>query len=182
MVRGRNVTDKELRRLRSHGLAFDEMSDEDLSHSNCEDIRDMDAKMAGSGLYSLGSLLSGNGDAAFMIDLMKAQIRQQWVIVRQNEQIIRLLKGLADNSDVADTKSPVGDTMLRIPAEVSEGAFVAIGDELVFRGTMLMKDGVIASKLTPSQRDTVIKAMSSGGSRIVVSDVSDSSMIISVIR
>lgn len=176
------MTDKEIKRLRSHGLAFDEMSDEDLYHSNCEDIRDMDAKMAGSGLYSLGSLLSGNGDAAFMIDLMKAQIRQQWVIVRQNEQIIRLLKGLADNSAEANDHDSSGNTMLRIPAEVSEGAFVAIGDELVFRGTMLMKDGVIASKLTPSQRDTVIKAMGSGGSKIVVSDVSDNSMTISVVR
>lgn len=83
------------RRLRKHGLDFAGMSDDELLRCNVEDIRDMDAKLAGSGLYSLGSLLTGNADTSFMIDLLKAQIRQQWVIARQNEQIIRLLKDLA---------------------------------------------------------------------------------------
>lgn len=82
-------------RLRKHGLDFMGMSDDELLKSNVEDIRDMDVKLAGSGLYSLGSLLSGNADTSFMIDLLKAQIRQQWVIARQNEQIIRLLREIA---------------------------------------------------------------------------------------
>lgn len=96
---GHAMTDEEMerarRRLRKHGLDFAGMSDDELLRCNVEDIRDMDAKLAGSGLYSLGSLLSGNADTSFMIDLLKAQIRQQWVIARQNEQIIRLLKDLA---------------------------------------------------------------------------------------
>ena len=142
------MTDKELKRLRKHGLAFDEMSEEDLLRSNYEDIQDMDVNLSGSGLYSLGSLLTGNGDTAFMIDLMKAQIRQQWVIVRQNEQIIRLLKEMSGGAS-EDSSKARGGAMLRIPTKVSEGAFVAMGDELVFRGTMLMKDGAIMQVGTP---------------------------------
>ena len=175
------MTDKELKRLRKHGLAFDEMSEEDLLRSNYEDIQDMDVNLSGSGLYSLGSLLTGNGDTAFMIDLMKAQIRQQWVIVRQNEQIIRLLKEMSGGAS-EDSSKARGGAMLRIPTKVSEGAFVAMGDELVFRGTMLMKDGAIVSKLTTAQRDTIIRAIGSGGSRIVVSDVNGEDMTIEIVR
>lgn len=82
------------RRLRKHGLDFDGMSDDELLASNAEDIRDMDAKLFGSGLYSLGNLLSGNADVSFLINLTKAQIRQQWVLARQNELIIRELRKL----------------------------------------------------------------------------------------
>ncbi|WP_072370932.1 hypothetical protein [Thermophilibacter mediterraneus] len=177
------LSESEKRSLRKHGLAFEDMSDVDLSRSNVRDIRDMDSKMAGSGLYSLGSLLSGNADTSFMIDLMKAQIRQQWVIVRQNEQIIRLLRDIAgDGAHSTSRSGGSDDIMTKMSAKASGGTFVSIGDDLTFRGTFLMKGGSVASKLTPEQRDTVIKAIEAGGSRIFVLNVDGDDLTIAVSR
>lgn len=92
------LSDSDRLRLRKHGLDFEHMSDIDLTKCNAADIRKMDLSSFGSGLYSIGQLLSGDADTAFIIDLLKAQMRQQWVLVRQNEQIIRLLREIAYNS------------------------------------------------------------------------------------
>ena len=63
-------------------------------------IKNVNTRMAGTGLYEFGSLLpGGNSDAAMQMTLLKAQIEQGWILVRQNEQIIRLLREIKENTE-----------------------------------------------------------------------------------
>lgn len=80
--------------LRALGLDLDECSDEDIVMHNASDIRAVSSKLAGAGLEEFGSFLQGNSDTARQLGLTRALIRQNWIIIRQNEQIIRELKRL----------------------------------------------------------------------------------------
>ena len=83
---------KEQKLLEKYGLDLDNYNDVDIRNRNNESIRDINAQLAGSGLYSFGNLLpGGNADASFIINLLKSQVQQNWILIRQNEQIIRLL-------------------------------------------------------------------------------------------
>lgn len=91
---------KEQKLLEKYGLDLNNYDDEDIRKRNNASIRDINTQLAGSGLYSFGNLLpGGNSDASFIIDLLKAQIQQNWILIRQNEQIIRLLSDV-DNDDI----------------------------------------------------------------------------------
>lgn len=83
---------KEQKLLEKYGLDLDHYDDDDIRERNSASIRDINANLAGSGLYSFGNLLpGGNADASFIINLLKSQVQQNWILIRQNEQIIRLL-------------------------------------------------------------------------------------------
>ena len=155
-------------RLRKHGLDLDHMSYRDIKSANANDIRDMDLSTAGSGMYSLGQLLMGNSDISMIIDLMKAQIRQQWIIVRQNEQIIRLLSDdeyeLDDTSGIPD--EPDTDEMelvRRIPFDAREGAEQFIGQEIKVSDTSVLIDNDIIGTINPRMRDILIESKGRNG-------------------
>ncbi len=82
--------------LDKKGLDIDNYTDEELRARNAQDIADVNSKLVGSGLYSFGSLLSGNSDTSFMLSVLKAQLSQNWIVVRQNEQIIRQNQQIID--------------------------------------------------------------------------------------
>ena len=183
MATSRPLSDSDKRKLRTHGLDFEHMSDVDLTRSNVADIRNMDLSTLGSGLYSFGQLLSGDADTAFIIDLLKAQMRQQWVLVRQNEQIIRLLRDIAvdgAHSSISANKSKM--VLAKFKSKVSEGAFVSVGDDLALEGVCLVKGSAVVSKLTPEHRDIVINAIEAGGSLISVLNVDGDTLTVGVSR
>lgn len=82
----------EYEQLEKVGLNVDQYPAEELRRRNAISIATANRRLIGSGLYSFGSLLQGKGDSAFILEATKAQIEQNWVIIRQNEQIIRLLE------------------------------------------------------------------------------------------
>ncbi len=91
---------KERELLRKYGLDFEHYDDDDLQSALFQGIKNVNASMAGTGLYEFGSLLpGGNSDAAMQMALLKAQLEQGWIIVRQNEQMIRLLREIKENTD-----------------------------------------------------------------------------------
>lgn len=77
--------------LTNQGLNVDQLTITQLRQANAANIAATNTQLLGSGLYSFGSLLQGKGDTAFIINALKAQVEQNWVIIRQNEQIIQLL-------------------------------------------------------------------------------------------
>ncbi len=78
------------------GLEFDKYSEDDLKRLNAASCLRISADLAGTNLYSFGSLLSGNSDQAFLMEMSRTQVDQNFILMRQNEQIIRLLKKLSD--------------------------------------------------------------------------------------
>ena len=86
--------EKDRQTLHILGLDLDECSEADIIFHNASDIRSVNAKLAGSGLEEFGSLLQGKTDTSKIIGLMRALITQNWIAIRQNEQIIRELKKL----------------------------------------------------------------------------------------
>ena len=75
--------------LRGHGLDFQNMTDADLHNYNMADIKSVDSSASDSDIFALGDSLWSPSDSTFIVNLMKAQVRQRWIIIRQNEQIIR---------------------------------------------------------------------------------------------
>lgn len=76
------------------GINFDEYDLEELRRRNSEAATTVAASLAGSRLYSLGSALKGNTDMMFLIEMNRAQVEQNFIMMRQNEEIVRWLKAL----------------------------------------------------------------------------------------
>lgn len=65
-------------------------SKDELRNENAESVDKIASELAGSGLYKMGSLFT-KSEVAFQMSIGKAQIEQNWILIRQNEEIIRLL-------------------------------------------------------------------------------------------
>lgn len=78
--------------LEKFGVDLDSYSDEELRNRNAQSARDISTALAGSKLYSFGSLLSDNANETFLMEMARAQVEQNFILIRQNEEIIRLLK------------------------------------------------------------------------------------------
>ena len=87
--------------LKSSGLDLDHITDGDIRIRNAREIERVYTKLMGSGLHSLGGLLMGGerSDAAFQLEATKALIEQNWILIRQNEQILRELKKLNEQGN-----------------------------------------------------------------------------------
>lgn len=64
---------------------------DDLQEANMLDVNKIQANMAGVELYSLDSLLSGKPIESTKINLLQAIIYQNNILIRQNEEISRVL-------------------------------------------------------------------------------------------
>lgn len=78
------------------GLDFDNYTSEDIKQRNIASSKEIATSLAGSKLYSFGSLLSGNSNETFALELARAQVEQNFILMRQNEEILRLLKQIAE--------------------------------------------------------------------------------------
>lgn len=170
------------RKFLESGRAICDYPDETLDEIEEQMLSSMYAGMPGA-WTGLALTLAGEHGENETIQTLKVIIRQNWVLMIQNEKKLRLLRRLVDEG-LRETKSSSSEpnTMVRMSSKLCGGSFVAIGDELVFRGTMLMKGGSIVSKLSEEQRDTVIKAFKEGGSKVVVEDVVGDEIRLSVVK
>lgn len=82
--------------MEKFGLDFDSYTETDLRRRNINSANEIAASLAGSKLYSFGSLLSGSANETFSLELARAQVEQNFILIRQNEEIIRLLKKIAE--------------------------------------------------------------------------------------
>lgn len=81
--------------LEKFGLDFDSYSLDEIRCRNIASSKEIAGSLAGSKLYSFGSLLSGNSNETFSLELARAQVEQNFILMRQNEEILRLLKEIA---------------------------------------------------------------------------------------
>lgn len=79
-------------KLQASGLDLDSYTDDDIRQRVMQEIASVNSSLVGSGLYQFGSLLSGHGDTGMIMSLLQAIINQNWILVRQNEQLLRELK------------------------------------------------------------------------------------------
>lgn len=93
-------TEKELAKqqaaLEKLGLNFEAYDIDMIKKLNGNSAREISSSLAGSKLYSFGSLLSGNSNEAFALEMARAQVEENLILIRQNEIIIRLLSKLVD--------------------------------------------------------------------------------------
>ena len=69
---------------------------DDIKEKNVASLKEIASSLAGSKMYSFGSLLSGNSNETFALEMSRAQVEQNFILMRQNEEIIRLLKQIAE--------------------------------------------------------------------------------------
>ena len=86
--------DKLREKMERFGIDMDNYDLEELRRRNRETSHNIAASLAGSKLYSMGALLAGDAGTTFMLELNRAQVEQNFILMRQNEEIIRWLKAL----------------------------------------------------------------------------------------
>ena len=84
--------------MEKFGVDFDSYTSEDIKEKNVASLKEIASSLAGSKMYSFGSLLSGNSNETFALEMSRAQVEQNFILMRQNEEIIRLLKQIAEKS------------------------------------------------------------------------------------
>lgn len=82
--------------LEKLGLNFAAYDISMIDKLNANSAREISSSLAGSKLYSFGSLLSGNSNETFALEMARAQVEENLMLIRQNEIIIRLLNKLVD--------------------------------------------------------------------------------------
>ena len=82
--------------MEKFGVDFDSYTSEDIKEKNVASLKEIASSLAGSKMYSFGSLLSGNSNETFALEMSRAQVEQNFILMRQNEEIIRLLKQIAE--------------------------------------------------------------------------------------
>lgn len=87
---------KQYAALEKFGLNFAEYDIDTIDQLNGKSAGEISSSLAGSKLYSFGSLLSGNSNQTFALEMARAQVEENLILIRQNEIIIRLLSKLVD--------------------------------------------------------------------------------------
>ncbi len=70
-----------------------EMADEDLSKAIYEDMLNLASHEAGTGWARLSAILSGSQTDLLLAQLLKALVDQNKILIRQNELMLRTLRG-----------------------------------------------------------------------------------------
>ena len=92
----RQTKDEKLHaRLDQFGVDFDNCDYMELRRRNAAAAKQIAGSLAGSKLYSIGSLFSGNANQTFIMEMLRAQVEQNFILMRQNEELIRLQKLIA---------------------------------------------------------------------------------------
>lgn len=82
--------------MEKFGVDFGSYTSDDIKEKNVASLKEIASSLAGSKMYSFGSLLSGNSNETFALEMSRAQVEQNFILMRQNEEIIRLLKQIAE--------------------------------------------------------------------------------------
>jgi len=90
----RSREDKTMQKMEQLGINLDSYSMDELRQKNNDAVEQIAATLAGSKFYSVGSMLSGKPSEVFQTEMARVQVEQNFMLIRQNEEIIRLLKGL----------------------------------------------------------------------------------------
>jgi hypothetical protein len=86
--------DKNKARMEKFGIDWDSYDMNELRSRNSESAQEIAASLSGSRLFTAGALLSSKPEIAFAMEQGRAQIEQNFIIMRQNEEIIRWLKAI----------------------------------------------------------------------------------------
>ena len=81
--------------MEKFGLDFDSYTEADIRRKIINSAKEIAGSLAGSKMYSFGSLFTGSANETFSLELARAQVEQNFILMRQNEEIIRLLKKIA---------------------------------------------------------------------------------------
>lgn len=92
----RSRKQKDKAAMEKFGVDFDSYTSDDIKEKNVASLKEIASSLAGSKMYSFGSLLSGNSNETFALEMSRAQVEQNFILMRQNEEIIRLLKQIAE--------------------------------------------------------------------------------------
>lgn len=181
--------------LDSIGLDFNRYTYGELEDRNARDIAEIGIHLKGTGLMEWGELLAGSPESVLASSYSKAQIKQNWIMIRQNEIIIRLLTELckangAENCDMiaildqtkktqqeeleggfADSSLFEPEVILQIPISINDGITVAIGEEVMFSGLNVIRNneaiGTFKQRYVPPLKDALSK---SGARAFIASD------------
>ncbi len=82
--------------MEKFGLDFDSYTEADIRRKNINSAKEIAGSLAGSKMYSFGSLFTGSANETFSLELARAPVEQHFILMRQNEEIIRLLKKIAE--------------------------------------------------------------------------------------
>ena len=86
--------DKLYEKMERFGIDMDNYDLTELRRRNEEAAHNIATSLAGSKLFSVGSILAGDAGTSFIIELNRAQVEQNFILMRQNEEIIRWLKAM----------------------------------------------------------------------------------------
>lgn len=86
--------EKNREKMEKFGIQWDNYDLQELRRRNEESAFNIASSLAGSKLFSMGSLFAGDAGTTFMLELNRAQVEQNFILMRQNEEIIRWLKAL----------------------------------------------------------------------------------------
>lgn len=81
-------------KMEKFGIQWDSYDLQELRRRNEESAFNIASSLAESKLFSMGSLFTGDAGTSFMLELNRAQVEQNFILMRQNEEIIRWLKAL----------------------------------------------------------------------------------------
>ena len=81
--------------LKSRVLDGDVNTEEEIKFENAKEIAEIWKATAGSSGYKIATWLSGTSTENLTVNYLNALMRQNWIIVRQNEVVIKYLKKLA---------------------------------------------------------------------------------------
>lgn len=74
------------------GLDLDNASPSDIKQHNAASVRKIRSDMAGNGLIKAGATFSGSATERAALGYYSALVEQNWILIRQNELIIRYLE------------------------------------------------------------------------------------------
>ncbi len=82
--------------LDSYGLDVDSYSDAEVKNYNARNIARIRSDLRGNGLLKAGITFSGNATDKAKVSYLSALVEQNWVLIRQNELILRRLEKLGE--------------------------------------------------------------------------------------
>jgi arginyl-tRNA synthetase len=82
--------------LDQFGIDFDSYDDGELRKRNAFDCREIARSLSGEKWTTMLSSLTMDSDAYNSFHMARTQIKQNWILMRQNEEIIRLLQKIAE--------------------------------------------------------------------------------------
>lgn len=77
--------------LARYGLDLENATDTTIKYANAQNIKKIRTDLAGNGLIKAGVAFGGSATERAQLGYLSALVEQNWILMRQNELIIRLL-------------------------------------------------------------------------------------------